>query len=141
MDLFTFSLSGVPGTGTAILNASPTPSSVNPGVSFNLDNISASYLSFDFTGDVTFFLAGGAGGDGFNFSGPQLFSGTLTNPTFNLGTFTLSGNPDLGDGPMPETATLTITQVSAAPVPEPFSLALAGTGMLSVVGAMYRRRA
>ena len=80
-----------------------------------------------------FYTADGGGGFDDDFSvhtGPELFSGTTTAPTFLLGTFTM------GDG------TLTITRdavTSAVPEPATWAMMLGGFGLVG--GAMrYRRR-
>ena len=139
LDLFTFSLSGVPGTGTATIAASPTPSTFTNGTSFTLTNIAATYLGQTFSGDVTFFETGGAGGGGQVFGGDKLYTGPDSAPTFKLGTFTLNGLVDLGNGPVQETATVTITQVPTTPTPEPGTLGLVGTAGLGLVEAVRRR--
>jgi hypothetical protein len=140
MDLFTFQVSGLPGTGTASILASPTPVSFVPGVSFDLSNVSATYLGSTFTGDVTFFTAGGAAGQGATLGGDTLFTGLVSDPTFRLGTFSLFGDVDLGDGPMPVSGEVTITQPAVGTVPDPSSLALLGTGALGLVEVVRRRR-
>jgi hypothetical protein len=146
MDLFTFSLVGMPGTGTATLPASPTPSSMVNGVSFTINNLATTYDGTPLSGAVTFLAAGGAEGGGFVFTGPLLFSGTVADPTFNLGTFALHGMPDLGSGPVATTADLSITSMSSpgipsAATPEPASLALVGTAALGLAGIVRRRLA
>lgn len=88
-------------------------------------------------GDVTFFVAGGAGGGGALFGGETLFTGPVNAPTFRLGTFSLSGNADLGDGTVPVTGQLTI---SSSNVPEPWTLATTGTGILGLVNLLRRRQ-
>ena len=68
-------------------------------------------------------------------SGPgDLFTGPASNPTFNTGTFNLSGGFTAGP------ATLTITRAAVTAVPEPgtWALMLVGFGGLGV--AMRRRR-
>ena len=142
MDLFTFNSPEITGPLTATIAASPTPASFVPGVSFDLTGISASFEGNTFTGDVTFFTAGGAGGGGTDFSGPILFSGSESDPTFLLGSFNLSGVADLGNGgPQDVTGTLIISQSSPGPVPEPMPLALTGTGILAMSVILWRRRA
>jgi hypothetical protein len=68
-----------------------------------------------------------------------LFSGPVSAPTFNLGTFALSGFTDIGDGPELVTGQLTISAAAPA-VPEPLPLALTGTGILGLFEILRRRR-
>jgi hypothetical protein len=138
MDLFTFSSPQITGAVTASIDASPVPSSSISGVSFTLSSVSASFEGTTFTGPVTFLNAGGAAGGGVTFGGPVLFSGSDAAPTFLLGSFTLSGVADLGNGgPENVTGLLTISQPGA--VPEPLPLALTGTGIFTLVAILRRR--
>ena len=139
MDLFTFQLTGVPGTGTATIVASPTPSSYVLGSSFTLAGVPASYGGSTYTGAVTFFDAGGAGSAGTIFTGDKLYTGLDSSPTFRLGTFNLNGNVDLGLGVEPVVGQVTITQLPSAATPEPETLVLVGTASL-VLAAILRRR-
>jgi hypothetical protein len=102
------------------------------------------------SGTVYFNTTSQAGGVGigistpstfFNDEGPQLFTytGTLGQasfaPTFNTGTFTLyqQSNPQLVAG------SVTVSPSNASPTPEPSSLALLGTGVLSLAGMVRRK--
>lgn len=139
-DLFTFSLNGQPGTGTATILAAPTPSSYIMGTSFTVSNVTGSYQGSSFAGDVTFFETGGAGADGAIFGGDKLYTGSDATPTFRLGTFALQGNVDLGFGSAPVVGSVTISQLPAsAPTPEPATLAMVGTAALGLAGAARRR--
>jgi hypothetical protein len=139
IDLFTFNSPQITGPIVVSLAASPAPSSFLSGVSFTLDNISTTFEDTTFTGPVTFFDAGGAGGGGTNFSGPKLFTGPDSAPTFLLGTFTLSGMADLGNGGVePVTGRLTISQPAATPEPSP--LTLTATGALVLWGMLGWRK-
>ena len=61
--------------------------------------------------------------------GQQLYTGSESSPTLDLGTFTFTS----GD-------TLTITQVATPAVtPEPSSIALLGTGLLGAAGVLRKR--
>lgn len=115
---YVFTLTG-PNTASFTLNSSPVPDAAGTS-SFTLQNIPATYNGTGVTfAQLTFFLGGqssggfSASGTALNLEGPQLFSGTLTNPMFNLGTFTLDdGNfmhPTytllISDGAVPEPAT------------------------------------
>jgi len=139
MDLFTFTSPVITGPLTTTLDASPTPTSFTPGVSFTV-NGSVTFEGNTLSGPITFLNAGGASGGGTTFNGPVLFSGPDANPTFLLGTFNLSGNADIGNGGVqPITGTLVISQASTPPIPEPTPLVLTGTGILGLIGYLRRR--
>jgi len=139
MDLFTFTSPVITGPLTTTLDASPTPSSFTPGVSFTV-NGSVTFEGNTLSGPITFLNAGGASGGSTTFNGPVLFSGPDANPTFLLGTFNLSGNADIGNGGVqPITGTLVISQASTPPIPEATPLVLTGTGILGLIGYLRRR--
>lgn len=66
-----------------------------------------------------------------DYLGPVLFTGTLSDPSFKTGTFTLISDADPDDSA--DDATLTIF------TPEPGTLALFGMGLLFLAGAMRRK--
>jgi len=140
MDLFTFTSPQITGPLTVTLPASPVPTSFVTGTSFTI-SATASFEGNTFTGPVTFLNAGGASGGGSTFTGPVLFSGTDASPTFNLGSFNLSGSADLGNigGVQPVTGTLVISQIAGV-TPEPAPFALLATGILGLVGFAGHRK-
>ncbi len=66
-----------------------------------------------------------------DYEGTVLFTGTLSNPTFKTGTFTLQSDGDPDDPA--DDATVTIY------TPEPGTLALFGIGLLFLAGAVRRK--
>jgi hypothetical protein len=132
---YVFTVTG-PNTASFTLNSSPTPDATGTGF-FTVQNVPGTYNGTGVTfGQLTFFASGVASGGFFasgtalNLEGPQLFTGTLTNPTFSLGTFTL----DDGNFTHP-TYTLLITN---GPVPEPATWAIMLLGF-AAIGLSSRR--
>jgi hypothetical protein len=127
--VYLFSLTG-PHTATFSLNSSPTPSSTGTGF-FTLLNVPGTSDGVATTfSQLNFFDAAHDGG--YNaLGGPQLFTGTLVNPTFTLGTFALSD-----DGFASFKYSLSIT--NAAPVPEPATWAMMLLGFAGI-GFTFRR--
>jgi hypothetical protein len=142
-DVF-YSFTALGTTATFSLPNNPTPSSVGADF-FQLDGITVVIPGEGtFTGDVDFFDTSGGGGaaSGVNIlQGPQLFSGTLSNPMMLTGMFPLSGTvtPD-EDGPVDVTGTLIANPTATPPVPEPSSALLFFTGISTIAGTLALRR-
>lgn len=121
------------------LDQNPTPDTVFPD-EFRFDTVAGTHegTAVDFF-YVFFFTDNAAGGLAFESvlgpvltAGPQLFTGTTTNPTFLTGSFSLV-NYDTGQG----NYTLTISNA----IPEPATWAMMLIGFGAVGFAMRRRRA
>ena len=131
-------------TATFSLPNNPTPSSVGSDF-FQLNNISVMVMGVGrFTGNIDFFDTSGGGGAGSGVDvlhGPQLFSGSLSDPMMLTGSFVLSGavTPD-ADGPIPISGTLVATSTPPPAVPEPSSGLLFFTGVGTIAGALELRR-
>lgn len=76
------------------------------------------------------------------FVSPKLYTGTVENPTFLLGTFDANYEPTSMAG-IYQRGTITISAAGdpASPVPEPGGLALLGTGALGLLTFVRRKRA
>lgn len=137
------------------LDSSPTPDFTD-GIEtiFELsgteDGVPASY-------EVRFYnnnVSGGVSVDypanqNLNFTGPQIYGGTETNPTFTSGTYALFYAPNYNDpnfdpfAPSVFAGNLNvsaISAVSAAPEPETWALMFAGVAMLGIMLRFGRRR-
>lgn len=78
-----------------------------------------------------------ANGFGFgSFAGPDLFNGSTTSPTFNLGTFSL-GQVSTGAGTGGGRLTISALPMAAVPEPATWAMMLLGFGM---IGYSMRRR-
>lgn len=134
------------GSYTAHFQIDANPTVVDPDeFGFVVQNVIGNFpsTSVGYAADVSFFTADNLGGleidDPYGDSpravvvsdGPQLFTGSTSNPTFTLGTFDLAEY--MGDG----TYTLVISNVAAA-VPEPSTWALAILGFGAIGVAMRR---
>ncbi|GGA54067.1 hypothetical protein GCM10011507_01590 [Edaphobacter acidisoli] len=143
-DVFTGTGGG--NTFTFTLPASPTNGVTDPNYGYNAFYINN--VAVDFNGTtrdltVEFFEPGNDGGlnldnndstnlfDSIELYGPQLFTGSASDPTFKLGTFSLY-DPYTGY----DSYSLTI---APSAVPEPSSLVLLGSGLLGVCGLVKRK--
>ena len=133
-DTYQFTLSG---NASALfgLDSSPTPTS-NGADDFTIAGVNGTFNGSPATFDLLFYDSSESGGFDIsgllNTAGDQLFTGTTSNPTFILGTFTLStyGSSD-------RAYTLTISSMDAA-VPEPSSWAMMLLGF-TALGVVARR--
>ncbi len=152
-----FSIDGNGLSLTFTLPTSPTPDGVDPHQDFFLGNIAFTENGTSMTADDVYFYNKANGGgfdlvdsngldiDGLDFYGPKLFTGTVKDPTFKKGKFTLTGGPACGvDEDVSADADacsykLKITTVPVSATPEPASLLLLGTGALGAVNFVRRR--
>ena len=134
-DTFTLTGSGVDDTFT--LPSSPAVSASGT-YGFTLNSVPVEESGAEVSNQVIFFnKAEGGGlllqdlsGNYLNPFGSVLYTGTVEDPTFKVGTFTLNG--------LAGTYTLTIGTTSAAPTPEPASILLLGTGVLAAAFGLRR---
>ena len=126
-----------------ILDSNPTPSSLLP-FGFEIDNVAGIYAGVPGTAhDIRFFTSVDGGGLILNLTansqnaiagGPQVFSGTIANPTFLTGTFPFTDQNNGAGG-----FRLTISApTQAAPEPQSWIVMLSGLLLLAGV-ARYRR--
>ena len=153
-----FSLTGPGLDVTFTLPANPVPEDSFQGFYFSVSNVTFTEDGVTSVADSAVFETKPAGGgftlldadfnaiDGLDFTGRKLFTGTVFDPTFKLGTFNLtpaSCETSVDDlffaknRPSPCRDSLTIAP--AVVTPEPGSLALLGTGALGFVGVLRRR--
>ncbi len=142
------------------ISSTPVASSVSLGNYFNADPSSFTYTlngvtSSPTVSSITFFSAADGGlldicfisacnGDvtpdtGFEFVGPQLYTGSEANPTILPGTYQPTDAGFYSSGNFTELASASPVVIAATP--EPSNVALLGTGLFAIGGLVRRRRA
>lgn len=140
-ELYNFTITG-DYTASWQMDSMPTPEVSAPGEGFIVIDVPGSFAgAVSPIVDLIFYSAAAGGGMGIEdyweglalltADGPQLFSGTETNPVFNVGSYALTEYMGSGN------YTLTISPVSAVPEPAALAMMLAGLGL---VGAAARRK-
>ena len=146
----TFTLTGEDGNFTFSLPTTATPAVSNTSyAAFNLASATGNGQTVA-NGTIYFYSSSDLGGFTLDTPGnvlyldeygPQVFSGTTANPTFHNGTFTFSNGSSTING-VDSDADGDVLTVSVVPavsaVPEPSTLALFGTGVISL--AAFGRR-
>jgi hypothetical protein len=144
IDNFTISEIATGTTITFSLAANLTPSTVNSSTEFTMNPVQITYDNgAPQTGWISFLdqapsildlhIPTQSGFELFEIDSPTytaLFNGPTSSPTFKTGVFT--GQDDNNQDP------ITVT-ISSAAAPEPSSLALLGTGVLSLAGFVRRK--
>ncbi len=154
MDLFQLTGNGLTLTFTA--SASPKPASSDATLGFFLDTLPFTANGTKYTADPADFFVNDVGGgfalqddddliQYFAFGGTQFFTGNVSAPTFETGTFSLQAIYCPGSDPegppvdcVLPTYNLAISPVSSV-TPEPSSLGLLTTGCLGLGGILRRR--
>jgi hypothetical protein len=138
-DTLDFTLTGQGTDITWTLNSTPTVSShSNANGDFTIDNVSLDANGHHINSDLDFFLGGafegGTESELFDLVGAQLFTGSLTDPTFKTGNFTLTSFTDSYSYCNKGSYNLSIVDPSAV-TPEPSSVLLLATGIFTLLGA------
>ena len=150
-DTLDFSITGHGADITFSLPSSPTPSSVSfANGDFELTNVVMDVNGTDHTENLSFYLGGSTFGGGaatasslFDLFGAQLFTGSLNDPTFKTGDFTVTTSPGFQGWCDQGNYNLDITDQGPPSVtPEPSSVMLLATGVLALLAlAMVKRNA
>jgi PEP-CTERM motif len=145
IDYFTVSEPATSTTYTFSLPSTPTPGTFNvsPGSFFEFSGVQISYDGAPSVAGNIFFFDSGVVGLYLDISSPpvaiydeespSLFSGSLNNPTFNIGSFN-----GVDDSHTSDVITVTISDPPGV-APEPGSLVLLGTGALGLAGVIRKR--
>jgi hypothetical protein len=150
-DTLDFSITGHGTDITFSLPSSPTPSSVSfINGDFAIDNVVLDVNGVDQTDNLLFYLGGIFGGGAqtspsslFDLFGAQLFTGSLNDPTFKTGDFTLTTEAGFEGFCNQSSYNLDITDQGPPSVaPEPSSVLLLATGVLALLAmAVVKRNA
>lgn len=151
LDSFTLTSGADVATFTLLASPAPASSSAGPaGGFFTLNNIPVSIDGTVYTTQIFFYNQGFGGALAIysgstaliSQTGPVLFTGDLSAPTFDLGTFNeslyFSGAPPAPVGTYAESFSVAITPAVTAATPEPSAISLLATGIAALAAARRR---
>lgn len=143
-DTLDFTLTGQGTDITWTLSSTPMVSTTSNYLDdFTLDNVVLDVNGHHDVSDLSFYKSGNGGGAAsnlFNLFGAQLFTGSLSDPTFKTGDFTLdSSSNDYSYCKEGSSYNLSIVDRSAV-TPEPSSVLLLATGIFALIGAGAMKR-
>ncbi|HEY1934038.1 MAG TPA: PEP-CTERM sorting domain-containing protein [Acetobacteraceae bacterium] len=133
-DIVKITFTGPSDTTSVELASNPTPDAVAAGLNFTMFSLPTIHDGTALLSDWAFYTASDGGG-AFEYAnnvyagGPAIFTGTTSDPTFVLGTYT--GLINYGTGPY--------DTISVSDVPEPASIAVIGAALIGLTATRRKR--